>query len=201
MSKSSLFKDVNNIEDLKELIKSDMDYICTRTNCFMNEESLENAFQGLATFPEEQEKKLISFLKRVDKAFYSPGSYKGNAYHKYPIALAGLIYYRYYPDTISKLTLDEIVLLSSHSFVEPFSFYETAVDYYGKEMLSSIIAKTNNDTYDSMSIFMLADHMMKKTEKTKEETTEYIKETSATDLLEEHQQITIEMFKNVRLPW
>lgn len=201
MSKSSLFKDVNNIEDLKELIKNDMDYICTRTNCFMNEESLEYAFQGLATFPETQEKKLISFLKRVDKVFYSPGSYKGNAHHKYPVALAGLIYYKYYPETIAKLTLDETILLSSFSFVEPFSFYAQSAQCYGKEMLSSIIEKTNNHPYDSMAIIMVANHKMKDDHKTKEETTEYIKQTSTEQLLEEEKQLAIKMFENVKLPW
>lgn len=201
MRKSSLFKEVKNIEDIKQILENDIDYIFNKPGCFINGDTLEMAFQGLGSFPKEQEQKFVSFVKRVDKSFYSPGSYKGNAYHKYPVVIAGLMYYRYYPDKISELNLDELVLLSSFSFVAPPSFYEHAVDQFGKEMLSSIIEKTSNNRDNNMSIIMLADHIMKEDNKTKEETTEYIKRTPIEQLLEEEKQVTIEMFKNVRIPW
>lgn len=201
MSKRLLFKEVNNIEDFKAVITENIDYISNRICGFMPEDTLNIALQGLSSFPKEQEKNFISFVKRVDKSYSSPGSYNGNAWHKLPTVLAGSIYYNYYPDTISTLTLDEMVLLSYFSFVTPITFYETSVEKYSKELLSAIIEKTQNDRYDSMSIFILADKMMRKDNKTKEETTKHIKQTPLEQLQEEEKQVTIEMFEKVRIPW
>lgn len=201
MNKTLLFKDVEDISDFKNVLKENIDYISHRTNGFINPESLELALTGLKNFPQEQEKSFITFVKKVDKAFVSRGSYNGNAFHKFPIVIAGSIFYNYYPETISELTLDEIVLLSNFSFVEAPEYYETAVEKYGKEMLSSIIEKTKNDNSDNLSIFMLADKMMKVDGKTREETLEYIKQTSKEQLLKEEEQYTIEMFKHVHIPW
>ena len=201
MNKRLLFKEVKNIEDFKVVITENMDYITSRICGFMPEETLNMALQGLSSFPKEQEKNFISFVKRVDKSYSSPGACNGNAWHKLPAVLAGSIYYNYYPETISELTLDEMALLSYFSFVTPITFYETSVEKYGKELLSAIIEKTKNDRYDSMAVLMLADKMMKEDLKTKEETTEYVKKTTTEQLLEEEAEYSKEMFANVRIPW
>ena len=189
MNKTLLFKEVETIGDFKDIIEENIDYISHTTSAFINQESLEVALQGLKEFPKDQEKNFISFVKRVDKAYASRGTANGNAFHKFPIVIAGVIFYGYYPETIAKLTLDEIVLLSCFSFVEPPDFYETAAEKYGKELLSTIIEKTGNHNNENLSIFMWADKLMREDNKTKEE------------IIAAEEKYSAEMFKNIRLSW
>ena len=141
MNKQRAFTDIKTISDLKEELKKHPNYL---QNSYLNPETLEAAIKGLEYLSENEAEAYLEFVHHVDKALSMGGTARGNRYHKLPTIMAGLIYYAYYPSTISELSLDEITILSKFSIINPLQFYENSVEYYGKDLLDEI-SKTTND--------------------------------------------------------
>lgn len=144
MSKKKAFDQINSIADLRVELQENINYL---TGYYLNSETLDAAIAGLNILTEQGQKDYLTFVHHVDKSLSLAGAAKANRYHKIPTIMAGLIYYAYYPSTITDLTLDEITILAKFSIVESLQFYENSVEYYGKPLLSTVASLSPDFMY------------------------------------------------------
>ena len=150
---------------------------------YMDEQSLEVAVQSFAQMNEQQQKYLLKFVRQVDRRLSFAGSARGNVFHKLPTILAGCIYIANHEETTKDLSLDELIVLSRFSIVEPPGFYEGAVDYLGKDLLTAVTKKHFDYTYQS-AFLDYAESRIREGH-TKEETAAYIRDVTLEQLKEE----------------
>ena len=180
MAGRKAFDDVRNIDDLRNDIANNPRYA---NGTYMNQESLEYAFSGLRILEDDGEKTFLKFVHHVDKKLSMAGTANGNRYHKIPTVLAGAIYLAYFKEEVSELTLDELTILSKHSIVEPFAFYEINTQKYTKELLGTI-ESISEDIMFSDLYMELADKKLEEGE-TPHEISEYMKTTPTETLNKE----------------
>lgn len=137
MNKNIAFSDIKNFSDMKKEVENSMEYLLMQ----FNNETLELALNGLKSSNEEVEEKTLQFMHYIDQIMSTTGSAHGNRFHKIPTLIAGYTYLKYYNEQIQDLSLDEFALLSRVSIGGDPTFYETAVDYIGKNTLSAIVNK------------------------------------------------------------
>lgn len=172
MASRKAFDDVRTINDFKKDLESNPRYA---NGTYMNQEAVQYAFNGLRMLEDDGEQTFMSYLHQVDKRLSMAGTANGNRYHKIPTILAGAIYLAYFKDDISDLTLDELAILSKHSIVEPFSFYEINPNKYSKELLGTI--KSISEDFMFSDLYMeLADKKIEEGQ-TPHEISEYMKST------------------------
>ena len=106
-----------------------------------------------------------------------------SVFHKLPTILAGCIYIANHEETIKDLSLDELIVLSRFSIVEPPGFYEGAVDYLGKDLLTAVTKKHFDYTYQS-AFLDYAESRIREGH-TKEGTAAYIRDVPLEQLKEE----------------
>ena len=175
------FDHVETFEDLSNTIfKMLLDY--PHAN-YMDDASLQESILLHAKMTEEQKKYLLKFVKQVDRKLSFSGAARGNIFHKLPTILAGTIYIANHEDEIKDLTMDELIVLSRFSIVEPPGFYEGAVDYIGKELLSAVVEKHFDYTYQS-AFLDYAESRIREGH-TKEATAAYIRDIPIDDLKKE----------------
>lgn len=178
---SKIFGEVETYDDLKEAIFQGL------TNyphvLYMDDTSLQTAITGLQSPDEKTQKQLLKFARCVDRKLSSPGTARGNAYHKLPAVLAGSIYLIYYPDKVKDLTPDELILLSRYATFEPPELYEQTADYFGKDLLGAITTK-HFDYMFQWTFLMYAESKLKQG-KPKEDVAAYINEIPIEQLKEE----------------
>ena len=117
MASRKAFDEIKTIKDFKKDIENNPRYA---NGTYMNQESLEYAFNGLRMLEDDGETTFMKFIHHVDKKLSMGGTANGNRYHKIPTILAGAIYLAYFSEEVADLTLDELTILSKHSIVEPF---------------------------------------------------------------------------------
>lgn len=174
------FNSVNTYDDLKNEFIDSMNYL---TSGFFCPENLEIAVNAITNATLEQQQKILQYTKHVDRKLSAPGTAKGNRFHKIPTLMTGILYITLFPEQISDLSFDELTVLSRYSIVEPITFYETAVDYFGKDLLSVVSQKHFDFMYQSTFI-ELAGSKIREGQKNKD-VTEYIKNTSIEELLKD----------------
>lgn len=175
------FDHVETFEDLSDTIFNMLlDY--PHAN-YMDERSLQESVLSHAKMTEEQKKYLLKFVKQVDRKLSFSGAARGNIFHKLPTILAGTIYIANYGETIRELSIDELIVLSRFSIVEPPGFYEGAVDYLGKDLLTAITQKHFDYTYQSAFLDYAESRIREGY--TKEQTAAYIRDIPIDKLKEE----------------
>ena len=150
---------------------------------YMDDASLQQSILLHAKMTEEQKQYLLKFVKQVDRKLSFSGAAHGNVFHKLPTILAATIYIANHEDEIKDLTMDELIVLSRFSIVEPPGFYEGAVDYLGKDLLAAVVAKHFDYTYQS-AFLDYAESRIREGH-TKEETAAYIRDIPIDKLKEE----------------
>ena len=150
---------------------------------YMDEKSLEEAILSYKKMTESQKKILLKFVHQVDRKMNLSGAKHRNLFHKLPTILAGTIYIANYEQTIEKLSMDELIVLSKYSIVEPPEFYSTALEHFGKELLNVITQKHHD--YIFQNAFLNYAESKIKDGYTKEQTSDYIRDMPLDKLKEE----------------
>lgn len=134
-NKQRAFQEVQTIADFKQDLTTYPRYVYKA--CLTNE-NVDYALNALNIMTEENEEKFLRFLHHIDRNLSMGGTAAANRYHKIPTALAGAIYFAYYPETVEELSLDEMTVLAKYMCPEPFDNYPAAVEHFGKELLGTI---------------------------------------------------------------
>jgi hypothetical protein len=141
MKGKALFDSINSIEELEKFLLSDS--IFTEINkSFFNCENLDEVFASLKNIDKEKEKKLLSYLKCLDKNLRNTSARSTNARQKIPTLLAGIIYItKYYNETLD-YCLDDIMILSHYSAMEDMDFYLESTNILPKKILDLFKTKS-----------------------------------------------------------
>ena len=176
-----VFNDIDTFLSLKDTIFQLL--LNYPQNNYMNETSQLEAINALQNMDEKQQEYFVKYVKHIDRKMSVPSAAKGNLFHKLPTVLAGSIYIGKYFEQTRVLTLDEIMVLSGFSIFEPIEFYQGAIPYLSKELLSSVATKHFDYTFQ----WLLLDYAASKINKgeTKETVATYIKQTPIKQLTEE----------------
>ena len=178
--KLKIFEEVKTFADFKQSIEYNIE--CLSAN-YMNDEAVEKALAGFNILSATSQQQLIDFVHFVDSYLKLPGSSDGNLFHKMPMILAASIYFEYYPETITDLTMDELAILSQVSIMRDFSFYEQAAQHYGKALLSTVARKVK-EPRNRLGLMIIADKRLA-VGQTKQEINEHITQTDIAQLNEE----------------
>ena len=178
---AKIFDHVENFEEFTDTI-----YNMIKDNpqaSYMDESSLEESILSLAKMTDNQKKYTLKFVHQVDRKLSFACAARGNIFHKLPTVLSGCIYIANHEDSIRNLTMDELIVLSYFSIVEPPGFYEGAVEYLGKDLLTAVTQK--HFDYTSQSAFLDYAESRIRDGYSKEETAEYIRDISTEQLKKE----------------
>ncbi len=190
--KQKAYDEVTSIAEFKQDLLAYPQYTDT---LFLTKDTLAMALTGLNNSTPEKEKDFLTFMHYVDSRLSMPGLANCNRFHKIPVILAGSIYINYYPETIADLTLEELRLLATYSVVEPPYFYPTATALVNKELLSAVINKTQECSYQTDFLEIAISKI--KHGAPREEVIADFNETPLEKLEEESQAHTEEMFKEI----
>ena len=174
------FTEIETFDDFRLEIQNSINYLAS--GCF-DQQSAELSMKSLNDMDEKTQKKVLSFMRHVDRSLSRSGANKGNRFHKIPTIMAGCIYLTYYPEQIKDLTMEELTLLARFSVVEAPEFYENAVDYLGQELLSAVSSK-HFDHAVKISFLDYAESKIREGED-KKAVAAYVRETPIETLAEE----------------
>lgn len=178
--KRKIFTEVKTFDDFKQSIEHNIESLSVN---YMNEEVLEKALAGFNILSNSLQKQLINFVHYVDDYLKLNESSDGNLFHKMPMILAGSIYFEYYPETITGLTMDELATLAQVSIMRELSFYEHAVEYYSRSLLSSVANKVK-EPQSRLGLMVIAEKRLADGQSS-QEISEYITKTDISQLNEE----------------
>lgn len=178
--KLQAFQNVKTIADFKQQLEANPEYVYKG---YFHKETLDYALSGLDIMTEENKTAFLGFIQHIDRKMSMASTAKGNSYHKIPTALAGAIYYAYFPENIEGLNYDIITILAKHLIPKSFESYSTAVDYYGKELLG-VIHELGTDFMSRDVLMDLADIKLENGE-TKDKVVSYMTTTPIETLKQE----------------
>ncbi|MBQ3511740.1 MAG: hypothetical protein IJA30_05520 [Bacilli bacterium] len=184
------FTEVETFDDFKQEIQNSINYL---TSGYFHPQGAELSIKSLNDMDEKTQKQLLRFMRHVDRKLSTGGAAKGNRFHKIPTVMAGCIYLTYYNDQIKDLSMDEFMLLSKFSIVEPPEFYQGAVDYLGKDLLTAVTEKHFDYMFQTGFLNFAEDKI--RNGEDKDDVATFVRETP----LEELSQQTFEYERNLLL--
>lgn len=184
-----LFKEATSYSELLEILDKNIEPVHIRR---FFKETFTTAKKSLDTAKSDEKSciSIRSYASHIDKKMNHPSQVNCNAFIKIPTLFAGALYITEFPDSIKGFSNDEIQTLSLYSTTMPLTFFETANQYFPKELVEAVNQKTED--YNGRSFLMYLTEKYFNIGKTPKQITTYYKNSTLDDLLDDFTNYMVE---------